>query len=573
MEFLNRRRSETGIEDQRSQLSSSFSEGTSRFFSSMIAKKNGLLNDLSSKFESVGASLMKSSPSSSSNSSSYSSGEEDHKTSKQSSLQCSADLTGIKTRKEQDSVAANLPSHSRVSGHLQKHQSSSDYSDNNTSEDSHLLTGVNISFDEPLYSPSKISHLSTSATMDKSLPTVTSLLAQKEITLSDLSKTPSVSQGSNKSEEAVTMADPGQQIGVDIVSSTDRRAPKFTVAKRRSSTVDEMLFDDYIEPEAEPEPVYADEAVTKKKTLLHMGDLISFDEPELEDFHPRTLDSKEKISLPSVSSLDSSEVDFGTSSYNQTSVDSSEVEFGGIPFHRTGSHGSEKSWSSSFSTDSQPDDLTLNCMSFMKQFVEKIFTNGEEISQTEKAQFGQLCQQAPGRLWFARYVNSQRVRTRKVEESIFFRLVQYFAIVLFECNEAEDFSPAKSLMNMCFTFYHENQHGKMRYKTFLYSCLKEQSIWQSLRFWNAAFFDAVQTERARQPVCTSEDGQETQYDDNRFQENIMFGQLGTFTCNMRAFGLGKDLCLEFLRKQSTIASLKEEQVQMLRDNVEKSKDH
>ena len=47
-----------------------------------------------------------------------------------------------------------------------------------------------------------------------------------------------------------------------------------------------------------------------------------------------------------------------------------------------------------------------------------------------------------------------------VIEQIFFRLVQYFAVVLFECNEAEDFSPAKSLMNMCFTFYYQ---GKYQY--------------------------------------------------------------------------------------------------------------
>jgi hypothetical protein len=30
----------------------------------------------------------------------------------------------------------------------------------------------------------------------------------------------------------------------------------------------------------------------------------------------------------------------------------------------------------------------------------------------------------------------------------------------------------------------------------------------------------------------------------------------TFSSNMRSFGLGKDLCLEFLRKQSTIGNLK-----------------
>lgn len=47
----------------------------------------------------------------------------------------------------------------------------------------------------------------------------------------------------------------------------------------------------------------------------------------------------------------------------------------------------------------------------------------------------------------------QRVNNKRVPEQIFFRLVQYLAVCLFECNEAEDFSPAKTLMNMCFTFY------------------------------------------------------------------------------------------------------------------------
>ena len=39
-------------------------------------------------------------------------------------------------------------------------------------------------------------------------------------------------------------------------------------------------------------------------------------------------------------------------------------------------------------------------------------------------------------------------------------------------------------------------------KSFLYMFLREQPIWQSLRFWNAAFFDAVQCERSRRPMPT-----------------------------------------------------------------------
>lgn len=42
-------------------------------------------------------------------------------------------------------------------------------------------------------------------------------------------------------------------------------------------------------------------------------------------------------------------------------------------------------------------------------------------------------------------------------EHTFYQLVQYFAVVLFECDEADDFSPAMILMNMCFTFYYEGK--------------------------------------------------------------------------------------------------------------------
>ena len=51
-----------------------------------------------------------------------------------------------------------------------------------------------------------------------------------------------------------------------------------------------------------------------------------------------------------------------------------------------------------------------------------------------------------------------------------------------------------------FLFIVTTQQGK-GYRHFLYSYLCDQPIWQSLRFWNAAFFDAVQCERARKPVC------------------------------------------------------------------------
>lgn len=602
--------------DFRRKLSSggeSFSEGTSRFFNSVIAKKNGLMNDISNKIESVGASaasLMKGSSSGSSLSdtegtvyteANYSqtyrreSNTSEKKPQAETKHIVTAEVNPVqKFQKDIENEQHTSSVDKNQNGHLQgkytKRQGSFASSGSSVNEEIYHTSGVNMSFDEPLYSPSK-----TSSTPEKVSSGVGPSWKGKKTpppippppynpnktgrrSSRSSCNSPKISSGHSSDSEGRY-----EKYASEEKSGGEERtkAPTFASTKRRSSTVDEMLFDDYVEPEPEPEKAAEPEtAVSKRKTLLPMGDLISFDEPELEDFHPKKItdnqisrdSEKSGGKYPSVSSTDSSEAVFDEHGLNnQTSIESSEPEYEHT--RRLNSMGSTKSWSSDYSLDSQPDDLTVECMGFMKLFVEKIFSHSEDIPQIEKARFGEYCQQIPGRQWFARYVNSQRVVSKKVDESIFFRLVQYFAVVLFECNEAEDFVPAKNLMNMCFTFYHETQHGKKRYKNFLYSYLREQPIWQSLRFWNAAFFDAVQNERARKPVCTSEDGHESQTDDSNFQENITFGQLGTFTCNMRAFGLSKELCLEFLRKQSVIADLKPDQIKMIKDNIEKWKDH
>ncbi|CAI9737802.1 Hypothetical predicted protein [Octopus vulgaris] len=242
----------------------------------------------------------------------------------------------------------------------------------------------------------------------------------------------------------------------------EKRGGKFAPGRRRSSTVDEMLFDDYVEPpedQAEAQTSEAAETASRRRTLMPMGDLISFDEEDQrrgysERRHKPTA-AKRKTDRRRLSP-DSSDGGYGGEAGRHSSIDSSGDEFGGEPYHRSLSMESEQSWDSTYSIESQPDDITLECMEFMKMFVEKIFLLNEEISQTEKAKFGELCQHQPGRIWFARYVNSQRVHNKRVDEQIFFRLVQYFSVVLFECHMAEDYTPAKSLMNMCFTFFYEN---------------------------------------------------------------------------------------------------------------------
>nr|XP_032834932.1 uncharacterized protein KIAA0513 homolog [Petromyzon marinus] len=92
----------------------------------------------------------------------------------------------------------------------------------------------------------------------------------------------------------------------------------------------------------------------------------------------------------------------------------------------------------------------------MREYIDTIFIGGTDMGQERKACFGQLCQEplGCGREWFSRLICAQRCISKCVSEQTFYRLVQSFAVVLFECNALEDFVPAKNLMTMCFTFYH-----------------------------------------------------------------------------------------------------------------------
>ncbi|XP_062442498.1 uncharacterized protein KIAA0513 homolog isoform X1 [Rhea pennata] len=334
---------------------------------------------------------------------------------------------------------------------------------------------------------------------------------------------------------------------------------------------------------------------------------------------------------------------------------------------------SNESFSSNQSTESAKDEAAAERREFMRHYVEKVFAGGEDLDQEEKAKFGELCsgESGKGREWFARYVSAQRCNSKCVSEQTFYRLMQSFALVLFECHQMDDFSPAKNIMTMCFTYYYigkphalpletkekpmgsidsylksanswlaekkdiaerllkntsaktENVKGffggletklkgpaawksesegedkpkqklkktvsvqspeeeKKGEKIYLYMHLKQQPIWHNLRFWNAAFFDAVHCERRkRSPTTRGNAGeeeekrekwchmtQEERDDSLRFNENITFGQLGTFIHNMLAFGLSKKLCSDFLKKQATIGSLDEEQYKLLSDHIE-----
>lgn len=141
------------------------------------------------------------------------------------------------------------------------------------------------------------------------------------------------------------------------------------------------------------------------------------------------------------------------------------------------------------SLESQCEDDTLE---FIRRYVDILFDNSAQLTLELKSEFGLktrvrisivfffslfmvydiwffYCKQTEiGRLLFARLVSAQRSRSKRVSENTFYSLIQHFAIVLFECNENDDFSPAKILMNMCFTFFYEGLNSTFCLYTKIY---------------------------------------------------------------------------------------------------------
>ncbi|XP_069758072.1 uncharacterized protein KIAA0513 homolog isoform X2 [Narcine bancroftii] len=292
----------------------------------------------------------------------------------------------------------------------------------------------------------------------------------------------------------------------------------------------------------------------------------------LQDFDSDVI-KNEPVSLNKAISSSHDQHINGTSRSESDETESADSDLEDSPINTTWDNSRRASSVESFSSHQSldtvlEDEVVLECREFMRQYVEKIFTGRVEIGQEDKARFGELCSEesSQGREWFAKYVSAQRCHSKCITEHAFYRLVQSFAVVLFELLDSRAQEKSKNGERKKRV---ESMRGT---KVYLYTHLKQQPIWHSLRFWNAAFFDAVHCERRKRSPTTREKWYhmtpEERDDTHRFDENIAFGQLGTFTQNMLDFGLSKELCTDFLKKQSVIGNLNPEQYKLLCDHIE-----
>ncbi|KAL5968705.1 hypothetical protein TSMEX_003575, partial [Taenia solium] len=210
---------------------------------------------------------------------------------------------------------------------------------------------------------------------------------------------------------------------------------------------------------------------------------------------------------------------------------------------------------SSESIDSLPAEEADKYRSDIRQFIMAMLTEDGAEVVTKNAHI------------FQGYIETDQVK--QVPTSVLQLLASFCNSTLMECGKNDDFSPAASILNVAFRIFQQNVNsaGKV-VLTYLYESLKDQTLWQSTRFWNAAVFIALQEERVnRQIVPNTTDDQENLDAEAELHDSIVYNQLSKFAWRMFSLGLSRDACMDFLRKQVEDTSLSKENQRNLRANV------
>ncbi|KAM3177877.1 hypothetical protein ACTXT7_003661 [Hymenolepis weldensis] len=144
-------------------------------------------------------------------------------------------------------------------------------------------------------------------------------------------------------------------------------------------------------------------------------------------------------------------------------------------------------------TTQTEDQLKL----FMMEYVKILVTGDEGQLDTVNEAFKEHVMTPKGRELFSKAIELEGACSGGLLDERGLRAVlSRVVFVLTECQKTEDFVPAKRLLTTSLV-YHITDPLKAGEKVFLFSYIKSQPIWHSLRFWNACFFQSVQETRAK----------------------------------------------------------------------------
>jgi len=205
----------------------------------------------------------------------------------------------------------------------------------------------------------------------------------------------------------------------------------------------------------------------------------------------------------------------------------------------------------------------------INQFVMAILKSADKnIVAKNDSIFENYISHHTGRSAFARELRKQTEEMKEVSKNVLEMLFKYCGIALSQCDKTDDFAPAYILLNVAFRIFEQsiNASGKV-VQCYLYTGLRNQTIWQSTRFWNAAIFLALQLDRSTRPTKIPVAAENDLDAEKELQDGITYSQLSKFAWRMYSLGLNKEACMDFLRKQATDAGLSKEKQKSLRANV------
>lgn len=143
-------------------------------------------------------------------------------------------------------------------------------------------------------------------------------------------------------------------------------------------------------------------------------------------------------------------------------------------------------------------------------------------------------------------------------------LTDLLLFVLDESLRVDDCRTGRLVMNMTQTFFRVMKGGDREY---IQTHVRNHVIWKGTRFWEAAFFDAVQCEKQKyvgeRLRSWSEMAEGEREESIAHDGHMVFGQLGSFAFNMLSFGVDEETTRSFVQKMCDIHELSDEYHDML----------
>ncbi|CAH8608479.1 unnamed protein product [Heterobilharzia americana] len=134
---------------------------------------------------------------------------------------------------------------------------------------------------------------------------------------------------------------------------------------------------------------------------------------------------------------------------------------------------------------------------FMELYTSALIIGRSDYLKSKEIELQELLTTPAGRIAFVNALEQESRRTQGlVDLQALPKLLDQIGLLLVECQNAEDFSPAKKLLTISLQLYTYDPSVSTE-RTFIFAYIKNQPIWQSLRFWNACFFQSLQEARSK----------------------------------------------------------------------------